>query len=228
MISYEHRGVKALIHAVGHGIGMTAAAPYELDASRELTDIDVRAASVGVLYEYRLRAGLYRALARGPYLVGHLLRRGGISQRELMDIVSVRAGSLSEVLGKLEESGYITRTPNEEDRRRTDLALTPEGEAAARAFDASRKENRETFFSVLSEEEKTQLNALLDKLSAAISWPDENERRRHGHRQCEKHGHKEGRGREGHGAHGHHHHHDHPGHGPHGRGFHKEQEKSEV
>lgn len=184
-----------------------------------------------VIRLHKVHYGLrHNAESRGGQgrILSLLLRRGGMSQRELMDIVSVRAGSLSEVLGKLEESGYITRTPNEEDRRRTDLALTPEGEAAAHAFDASRKENRETFFSVLSEEEKTQLNALLDKLSAAISWPDENERRRHGHRQCEKHGHKEGRGREGHGAHGHHHHHDHPGHGPHGRGFHKEQEKSEV
>ena len=141
------------------------------------------------------------------------------SQRELMDIVSVRAGSLSEVLGKLEENGWISRAPNEEDRRRADISLTPEGEAAARAMEESRKESRKTFFSPLNEEEKAQLNSLLDKLSANIEWPDEAERRRH--HGCGKHGH-EG---QGHGCHGHegHDHCDHHGHhGHHGHHCHQE------
>ena len=174
-----------------------------------------------VIKLHKVHYGLrHNAESRGGQgrILSLLLRRGGISQRELMDIVSVRAGSLSEVLGKLEENGWISRAPNEEDRRRADITLTPEGEAAARAMEESRKESRKTFFSPLNEEEKAQLNSLLDKLSANIDWPDEAERRRH--HGCGKHGH-EG---QGHGCHGHegHDHCDHHGHhGHHGHHCHQ-------
>ena len=83
-----------------------------------------------VIKLHKVHYGLrHNAESRGGQgrILSLLLRRGGISQRELMDIVSVRAGSLSEVLGKLEENGWISRAPNEEDRRRADISLTPGG-----------------------------------------------------------------------------------------------------
>lgn len=177
-----------------------------------------------VIRLHKVHFGLrHNAESRGGQgrILSLLLKSGGITQRELMDIVSVRAGSLSEVLGKLEDSGYITRSPNEEDRRRVDIALTPEGEAAAREADESRAAGRQAFFSPLSDEEKAQLNGLLDKLSAAIEWPEEGERRR-GRHACGKQGHEHGGygyGEQGHEGRGHHHVHHHYYHG-HPQGHH--------
>ena len=184
--------------------------PVDMESlsTEEQLVIRLHKAHYGLRHNAESRGGQGRILSL-------LLKRGGISQRELMDIVSVRAGSLSEVLGKLEDSGYISRSPNEEDRRRVDIVLTPEGEAAAREADERRSAGRRAFFSPLSEEEKAQLNGLLDKLSENIEWPGDSERRRRYN--CGTHGSGgygyEGRRHEGyghgHGGRGHHHIHHH-------------------
>jgi len=43
--------------------------------------------------------------------------RGGMSQRELLDLLDVRSASLSEVLAKLERNGLIARRRDDADRR---------------------------------------------------------------------------------------------------------------
>ena len=84
----------------------------------------------------------------------HLLERESpITQRRLMDQVGVRAGSLSEVLGKMEANGWIERAPSPEDRRSVEITLTPAGRAAAQ----SRPEEEGGRFDCLTEEEKRTL-----------------------------------------------------------------------
>lgn len=87
-----------------------------------------------------------------------------ITQRQLMDILDVRSGSLSEILGKMETEGYITRTPNEQDKRGVDVTLTPAGLEAAAQMQVHRGNAVQDFFSCLSQEEKEQLSLLLEKL----------------------------------------------------------------
>ena len=87
-----------------------------------------------------------------------------ITQRQLMDILDVRSGSLSEILGKMETEGYITRTPNEQDKRGVDVTLTPAGLEAAAQMQVHRGNSVQDFFSCLSQEEKEQLSLLLEKL----------------------------------------------------------------
>jgi len=99
-------------------------------------------------------------------ILGILARRGTMTQREMMELVDVRSGSLSEVLGKLEAAGYILRTPNEADRRSVDVALTDKGREAAEEAFARRAQMTAGLFSALNEEEKAALNALLEKLGA--------------------------------------------------------------
>ena len=83
-----------------------------------------------------------------------------------MDILDVRSGSLSEILGKMEAEGYITRSPNEQDKRGVDVTLTPAGLEAAEQMHVSRETSVQDFFSCLDEEEKEQLSHILDKLLA--------------------------------------------------------------
>lgn len=93
-------------------------------------------------------------------LSGH----GPLTQRELLDILDIRSGSLSEILGKMEAAGHISRTPNAQDRRSIDVALTPEGAQAASQLHEHKENSARNFFSALTEEEKEQLSRLLGKL----------------------------------------------------------------
>ena len=96
-----------------------------------------------------------------------LLRKvGTITQRELTARLGIQSGSASEVITKLENTGLITRTLSEADRRTADLSLTEEGERQADAATAQRQRRHEEMFSVLSEAEKVQLLSLLEKINA--------------------------------------------------------------
>ncbi|MDL2272639.1 MarR family winged helix-turn-helix transcriptional regulator [Desulfovibrio sp. OttesenSCG-928-I05] len=134
----------------------------------------------------------------------HILKRNGpTSQRDLMGMLRVRSASLSELLGKLERGGLITRERDQEDRRGYTLGLTAAGDAAACAGEEQRQSSMERFFTVLSPEEHEQLGGLLEKLvdgMEAVCGPVD--------RAHEGRPHGEGRGR-------------HDGHGPHGFGPHE-------
>ena len=84
----------------------------------------------------------------------------GITQRQLMDLVRVRASSLSEVLGKLESAGQIRRQVCPFDRRMVQVYLTEAGEAAAKDL----KDGGGTLYGCLTDEEKNLLLAALEKL----------------------------------------------------------------
>ena len=117
---------------------------------------------------------------------------GAITQRELTERLGIQPGSASEILSKLEGSGWIVRTQSESDRRTTDISLTDSGrEIAKEALKQRRKRHEEMFF-CLSGEEKQELLSLLEKVRC--DWKKrykENEATcKHGHR----HGHGDGHG----------------------------------
>ncbi len=82
---------------------------------------------------------------------------GTMGQKALQELLHVRPGSISEILSKMEEKGLIERNRSEDDRRASLIALKTEALPA--------KDDND-FFSVLSEEEKEQLKALLKKVLA--------------------------------------------------------------
>lgn len=90
---------------------------------------------------------------------------GSITQSELTHHLGIQPGSASEVLGKLEIAGLITRTPSETDRRTTDVALTEAGKAAAEEASAQRQQRHEQMFSCLSDDEKAALVSALEKIN---------------------------------------------------------------
>lgn len=97
-----------------------------------------------------------------------LLELGTITQQKLTEHLGIKSGSASEVLAKLEKNNLIMRTESTADRRTTDVTLTDEGRAMAEEAAMQRKKRHEDMFSCLSEEEKTTLLALLEKVND--SW----------------------------------------------------------
>lgn len=90
---------------------------------------------------------------------------GCVTQQELTERLGIRPGSVSEVIAKLESMGYISRTPNEADRRTVDIVLTESGKIAAEEAGAQRRQRHEDMFSCLNEDEKNELLMLLEKVN---------------------------------------------------------------
>ena len=107
-----------------------------------------------------------------------------ITQRELTERLGVQPGSASEVIGKLESAGLVTRTMSEQDRRTSDIKLTEAGKEKAKEAAEQRKQRHTEMFSCLSEEDKADLLMLLEKVNH--DW-----RHRYGDRSAEHahHGH---------------------------------------
>ena len=93
---------------------------------------------------------------------------GQITQRELTLRLGIQPGSFSEVAAKLENAGYITRTPSETDRRAINIPLTASGTAAAAEALAQRQQRHREMFACLSDSDKETLQTLLDKIN--LDW----------------------------------------------------------
>lgn len=90
--------------------------------------------------------------------------KGSIPQAELLQILQVQPGSMSELLSKLEEKGFIERSKDEEDRRSQLISITPAGREAVKDLHAEFRESAGDLFSCLNEEEKKAFEATLGKL----------------------------------------------------------------
>lgn len=102
-----------------------------------------------------------------------LEKQGGeMRQRELLDALGIRAGSLSELLRKLENDGYVQRRRNEDKKTEIIVQITERGRVSALESRLSEQERDAELFSCLSSIERADLERLLRKLLAA--W-DEND-----------------------------------------------------
>lgn len=97
-----------------------------------------------------------------------LRENGSMTQRDLTMRLDVRPGTISEVLGKLENAGLISRIVNPEDKRTVDISLTDKGVSIAQEAAETREARHSEMFRCLSDEEKQTLLSLLEKLS--IDW----------------------------------------------------------
>ncbi len=93
-----------------------------------------------------------------------LRRKGSMSQRALCDELRIQAGSLSEVLCKVEAAGYIEKCRCDDDKRNLFIHLTEAGLAQAERFEREREETAHRLFANLNTAEKEALLATLTKL----------------------------------------------------------------
>lgn len=89
---------------------------------------------------------------------------GGMTQRELIERMGIQPGSMSELLGKLEDQCYIARCKNPVDKRNVDLYLLDAGHDALQKMQEEYERTLARLFSALQQEEKAQLQALLKRL----------------------------------------------------------------
>lgn len=93
----------------------------------------------------------------------------GISQKDLAYLLGIRPQSLSEALDKLEESKLIERKHGSDDKRIVNIHLTETGHQRAGKVAEDRKENAASVFSVLTEDEKSQFSASMEKILTSLA-----------------------------------------------------------
>lgn len=94
-------------------------------------------------------------------IIALLNERGELSQRQLQELLGIQAGSLSELVARMEKFGVITRAPDEKDRRRIVIRLTDLGRERARE---PREIGDDRLFAALTGEEQAELRVMLQKI----------------------------------------------------------------
>lgn len=97
-----------------------------------------------------------------------LFENGDISQRELTARLGIKPASVSELVTRIEENGYLTRKPSKVDRRIQILSLTDSGRTRAAEIKGKREKRHDEMFSSLSEEEKEEFLSYLERLN--LDW----------------------------------------------------------
>jgi len=107
-----------------------------------------------------------------PPAVGRLLEcaaaNPGVSSRELCETLDLRPSSLSEILVRAENDGFLSRAVDENDRRVQRVSLTDKGRAVVAEIEQARNEDAKKKTSCLSEEEKALFCSLCSRLSEHI------------------------------------------------------------
>lgn len=92
-----------------------------------------------------------------------LNEKGNMPQRSLMELLHIKAGSLSEIIKKLEVKGFIEKLPNPDDRRSMLISITEAGKGQLSSCDGKCG----CAFDVLDEEKQNELRGILKELLGA-------------------------------------------------------------
>lgn len=122
-----------------------------------------------------------------------LNREGDLTLGQLVELLDVRPSSAGEVVGKLEQNGFVTRAASEDDKRVAIISITSKGKGILDRTGETNSTYFEEMFSGLTADEQVQLSELLDKLvnslkekgeAKGIEIGDSSRRRktRHAHR----------------------------------------------
>lgn len=87
-----------------------------------------------------------------------------LSPKELYDAMLFSSGGMTKVINKLEERNFIKREPSLNDKRSTLICLTKDGENLVKDCIEKIAKAKESIFEVLSNEEKENLQNILQKL----------------------------------------------------------------
>jgi DNA-binding MarR family transcriptional regulator len=99
-----------------------------------------------------------------------LQKNGEMSQKDLQEMLQIKSGSISEIIGKMEAKGLLARTRDNADQRCVMLAITEDGLDRYRERKSDAEKERVTVFDALTQEEQDQLKTLLAKLTE--SWKE--------------------------------------------------------
>ena len=126
---------------------------------------------VSLLHRYRITLAISGLkIYRGqPEILGYLLAHGDCSQKELADSLGVSPASIATSLKRMSKSGFIERTPDENDRRINRLRITDDGKNVFLAGKAECDKVDEIMFKGFSAEETEMFSDMLSRIGDNLS-----------------------------------------------------------
>jgi DNA-binding MarR family transcriptional regulator len=97
-----------------------------------------------------------------------LAERGGMTQRELGEVMAVDPSILVGLLNPLEEEGLISRQRDACDRRRHNILLTRKGRQRVAEVEREQAAAEDAYFAELEAGERDQLRELLSRATAQL------------------------------------------------------------
>lgn len=89
----------------------------------------------------------------------------GLTNAEIAEILDIRPSSVSATLSRLEDAGLIVREPSPSDKRAVIVRLSEKGRQMASHRNQGVTDLADQLFGCLTEDERAELQRLLDKLS---------------------------------------------------------------
>ncbi|WP_196593448.1 MarR family winged helix-turn-helix transcriptional regulator [Pectinatus sottacetonis] len=118
-------------------------------------------------YEHHLhRRGRYREQSR---LLRLIAENEGIIQRDLAEKMDVRPSSMTEMLAKIEKSGFILRQHDTKDQRIMHIFLTDQGRSIVKESQENDTILTTSLFNGLTAEEVDEMLRLTEKLSVHLT-----------------------------------------------------------
>lgn len=111
--------------------------------------------------------GRHHGFGRGR-LLQLIADHDNVTQSELAELLDVRPSSLSEMLSKLAEHDLIERHPDDNDKRVTHVVLTEAGRKRLAERKQATNDYLAGMFEGLSDDEKAQLQNLINKLNGSL------------------------------------------------------------
>ena len=138
----------------------------DFDVLGDLLSFHVRSVNLALSRDYEPKMGRV-SLARGTGKVSTLLlvdANPGIRPSVVAHFILKDRSAMVKLLDQLTRAGLIEQKVSASERRAHELYLTPKGRALAREVRAIAVDQSECFFSVLGEDERASLLAILRKL----------------------------------------------------------------
>lgn len=94
---------------------------------RRSVDLDIKVAWLAIARMYNKKASLAEITTNIGFVLLHINEKEGTPATKIAPLMGMEARSLTRMLAKLEERGFIYRVPDEKDRRMVRIFLTDEG-----------------------------------------------------------------------------------------------------
>ncbi len=101
----------------------------------------------------------------GMRLLQLLAEEDKLTNTDIVEKLDIRPSSVSAMISKLEESGFVTKEDSQEDKRVTYILLTEKGKSLVNSAQNVGSELADSMFKDLSEDEQEKLLEIIDKLS---------------------------------------------------------------
>ena len=105
----------------------------------------------------------------------HLNQGKVIYQKEIEKWLQLKNPTVTGILNRLEEKGFISRTTNEQDKRYRRIALTEKGIAVLEEIGDELVSRDKKLYSCMTEEEREKMEELLDRILHNLKESEEKE-----------------------------------------------------